>query len=200
MPKNILFDLIAPIYDRLISAPDPEKIIDLLDLPTNGILLDAGGGTGRMASRLLPYMEEIVLSDLSFSMLREARSKPLPGVVQAASHCLPFPDGHFDRILVVDALHHFDHQGEVIKDFLRVLKPNGRLLIEEPDIRKFRAKLIRVMEKFLMMKSTFWTPEEIQSMVEMQGGVARIEEDGFLTAWVIVEKKGDLIPDRPSTF
>jgi ubiquinone/menaquinone biosynthesis C-methylase UbiE len=188
MPDNILFDLIAPIYDRLISAPDPEQIIALLDLPTNGALLDAGGGTGRMASRLLPHVKEIVLSDLSFSMLREARSKPLPGIVQAASHYLPFPDEHFDRILVVDALHHFDHQGDVIKELLRVLRPRGRLLIEEPDIRKFRAKMIRVMEKFLMMKSVFCTPEEIKSMVEMHGGSARIEEDGFFTAWVIVEK------------
>jgi ubiquinone/menaquinone biosynthesis C-methylase UbiE len=188
MPENILFDLIAPIYDRLISAPDPQKIIALLDLPPNGVLLDAGGGTGRMASHLLPHVAELVLSDLSFSMLREARAKPLPGIVQAASHCLPFPDEHFDRILVVDALHHFDHQGEVIKDLLRVLKPKGRLLIEEPDIRKFRAKMIRVMEKFLLMKSVFWTPEEIKSMVEIHGGSARIEEDGFFTAWVIVEK------------
>jgi len=188
MPENILFDLIAPIYDRLINAPDPEQIIALLDLPTNGVLLDVGGGTGRMASRLLPHVREVVLSDLSFAMLREARSKPLPGIIQAASHYLPFPNEQFDRILVVDALHHFDHQGEAIKELLRVLRPNGRLLIEEPDIRKFRAKLIQVMEKFLLMKSVFCTPEEIKSMVEMQGGTARIEEDEHITAWVIVEK------------
>ena len=74
------------------------------------------------------------------------------------------------------------------RSLLRVLKPKGRLLIEEPDIRKFRAKMIRVMEKFLLMKSVFCTPEEIKSMVEVHGGSARIEEDGFFTAWVIVEK------------
>jgi demethylmenaquinone methyltransferase/2-methoxy-6-polyprenyl-1,4-benzoquinol methylase len=121
-------------------------------------------------------------------MLREAHAKPLPRIVQAASHFLPFPDEYFDRVLVVDALHHFDHQGEVIKDLLRVLKPGGRLLIEEPDIRKFRAKMIWVMEKFLLMKSVFCRPEEIKSMVEMYGGSARIEEDEFFTAWVIVDK------------
>lgn len=189
MPENILFDLIAPMYDRLISAPDPGKIIALLDLPTNGVLLDAGGGTGRMASHLRPHVEEIVLSDLSFSMLREAQTKPISGIVQASSHCLPFPDEYFDRILVVDAMHHFDHQQEVIKDLLRVLKPNGRLLIEEPDIRKFRAKIIWVMEKLLMMKSVFYTPEEIKAMVEAHGGSAYIEEDGLFTAWVVAEKR-----------
>jgi demethylmenaquinone methyltransferase/2-methoxy-6-polyprenyl-1,4-benzoquinol methylase len=189
MPENILFDLIAPMYDRLISAPDPGKIIALLDLPTDGVLLDAGGGTGRMASHLLPHVREVVLSDLSFSMLREARTKPIPGIVQAPSHCLPFPNEYFDRILVVDAMHHFDHQQEVIKDLLRVLKPNGRLLIEEPDIRKFRAKMIWVMEKLLMMKSVFYTPEEIKAMVEAQGGLAYFEEDGLFTAWVVVEKR-----------
>jgi ubiquinone/menaquinone biosynthesis C-methylase UbiE len=189
MPENILFDLIAPLYDRLIRATDPEKIIELLALPAKGTLLDAGGGTGRIASHLLPLVDRVVLSDLSFSMLREAKAKPISSVAQASSHCLPFPDAYFDRILVVDAMHHFDNQPGVIKDLLRVLKPNGRLLIEEPDIRKFHAKMIWVMEKVLIMKSHFYTPEQLRSMVEVHGETAHIEDDGHFTAWVVVEKK-----------
>jgi len=189
MPENILFDLIAPIYDRLIRASEPEKVIELLALPAEGTLLDAGGGTGRFASHMLPLVNHVVLSDLSFSMLREAKAKPISLVVQASSRRLPFREGVFDRILVVDAMHHFDDQPGVIKDLMRVLKPNGRLLIEEPDIRKFRAKLIWLMEKFLIMKSKFYTPEKLKSLVEANGGLARIEDDGYFTAWVIAEKR-----------
>ena len=188
MPINFLFDLIAPLYDRLISPSEPEKIIELLDLPTEGILLDAGGGTGRVAAHLHPYAGQVMLSDLSLSMLKEAQSKPISGVVQSFSHTLPFPDGSFDRILVVDAMHHFEDQPGVIKDLLRVLKPGGRLLIEEPDIRQIRAKIIKVMEKLLLMKSKFLTPEELKSLAESHSGTARIVEDGHFTAWVVVVK------------
>ncbi len=189
MPENIFFDLIAPLYDRLIRISEPEKIIELLDLPVQGTLLDAGGGTGRFAFHLLPFVDRVVLSDLSFSMLREAKAKPIPFIVQASSRHLPFPDGYFDRILVVDAMHHFDDQTGVIKDLIRLLKPNGRLLIEEPDIRRFLAKLIWFMEKLLLMRSQFYTPEELKTLVETHGGTAHIEDDGQFIAWVVVEKK-----------
>jgi demethylmenaquinone methyltransferase/2-methoxy-6-polyprenyl-1,4-benzoquinol methylase len=188
MPENILFDLIAPVYDRLIRAAETEKIVQLLDLPVEGTLLDVGGGTGRIASQLLPYVDRVVLSDLSFSMLREAKSKPIPVVIQASSLFLPFPDDFFDCILVVDAMHHFDDQAGVVTNLFRVLKPGGRLLIEEPDIRKFQAKLILVVEKLLLMKSQIYTPEKLKNLVEANGGSAYIEDDGQFTAWVVAEK------------
>ena len=42
---NIHFDWLAPIYDRVISQPEPDKLRQLLGLPA-GRLLEAGGGTG----------------------------------------------------------------------------------------------------------------------------------------------------------
>ena len=46
------FDLIASIYDRLIGPPNTERLRQLLNLPTDGWLLDGGGGTGRVWSHL----------------------------------------------------------------------------------------------------------------------------------------------------
>ena len=188
MPVNVLFDLIAPIYDRLIQTPDTEKLIKLLNLPAEGWLLDVGGGTGRISSQLIQHVDKLALCDLSFPMLIKAQDKQISHLTQARSHTLPFPDEFFERILVVDALHHFDNQPEVVQDLMRVLKPGGRLLIEEPDIHQYRAKLIAVMEKMLLMKSKFHTPEEIMGFVGINGGSARIETDGFFTAWVVVDK------------
>jgi len=44
-------------------------------------------------------------------------------------------DHSFDRVLMVDALHHVVNQAETICELYRVLKPGGRLVIEEPDLR-----------------------------------------------------------------
>jgi ubiquinone/menaquinone biosynthesis C-methylase UbiE len=113
MATNRHFDFLAPLYDRLIRPPDPEQIRALLDLPASGWVLDAGGGTGRVSALLCPLVERLVVCDLSFAMLSQSHNKRegeqghciVPS--QARVERLPFPDGCFSRILVVDAFHHF---------------------------------------------------------------------------------------------
>ena len=112
------FDLMASIYDRLIGSPNTARLRQLLKLPTDGWLLDGGGGTGRVSSYLRGRAGHIVVSDLSHRMLKKAREKKICPVQAHAEH-LPFGDGFFDRILVVDALHHFCDQREAIGDLLQ---------------------------------------------------------------------------------
>ncbi|UCF92051.1 MAG: class I SAM-dependent methyltransferase [Desulfobacterales bacterium] len=181
------FDLIASIYDRLIGAPDIERLRTLLDLPTPGWMLDGGGGTGRVASRLRPLVGHLVVNDLSHRMLQKACEKSM-WPVRARVERLPFADAHFDRVLVVDALHHFGDQREAIRDLVRVLKPGGRLVIEEPDLNRKTVKLLAVGEKLALMRSRFHTPQAIRAMLTSHGLSARIESDGRFTAWIIAQK------------
>ncbi len=120
------FDLIASIYDRLIGPPDTKLLQQLLKWPTDGWLLDGGGGTGRVSSHLSGLTGHIVVCDLSHRMLKKAREKRVRPV-RAHVEKLPFADEFFHGVLVVDALHHFCNQREAIEDLLRVLKPGGRL-------------------------------------------------------------------------
>ena len=181
------FDFIAPLYDRMIGPPDTERLQKLLKLPTSGWLLDAGGGTGRVWSHLNGLACNIVVSDLSHHMLKKAREKQVRPV-QAHVERLPFADEMFDRVLVVDALHHFCDQREAIKDLLRVLKPAGRLVIEEPDFNHKGVKILALAEKILLMRSHFHTPQKIREMIASCGYSAKIEHDGRYTAWVVVDK------------
>jgi len=181
------FDLLAPLYDRFIETPDPAQLRGLLDIPEGGRVLDAGGGTGRVAALLRPLAGEFVLLDQSLQMLRKAQAKglePLRGDVAR----MPFPDASFDRVVVVDALHHFSNPRASIGDLMRVLKPGGRLVIEEPDIRLGVVKLVVLAEWLAVMGSHFFTPDEIRDMVVSYGATARIEADGHFSAWVIADK------------
>lgn len=188
MANNAHFDWIAPLYERVIRPPDPARIAALLDLPAPGWLLDAAGGTGRVAAQLCPMVERLVISDLSLPMLRQAAQKHNPNCRIACSQGqverLPFQDGQFSRILVVDAFHHFSHQLESLRELARVLQPGGRLLIEEPDIRRAGVKLIALAETLALMGSHFRTPDETRAMVEAAGLQARADDDGAGTAWV----------------
>ena len=181
------FDIIASFYDRLIGPPDTSRLRRLLQLPADGWLLDAGGGTGRVSSHFCALVSGLVVSDLSHRMLAKTREKDIYPV-QCHAEKLPFADGFFDRVLVVDALHHFCSQHESISELLRVLKPGGRLVIEEPDFTHKGVKVLALVEKMLLMRSHFHTPEKIQQLVNSHSVSAHIERDHRYTAWIIADK------------
>jgi demethylmenaquinone methyltransferase/2-methoxy-6-polyprenyl-1,4-benzoquinol methylase len=182
------FNLIAPIYDRFIRKPDLERLRDLLKLPTNGRMLDAGGGTGRVSSLLRPLIGEVVIGDLSRPMLRQAQMKGKLLPVQTRVEILPFPDASFERILVVDALHHFRDQRVATQELLRVLKPGGRLVIEEQDIDRLPIKILALLEKLILMRSHFHPSNEIADMVRTQGLRVRVDRGERFLFWVVVDK------------
>ncbi|MGQ9925821.1 MAG: class I SAM-dependent methyltransferase [Chloroflexaceae bacterium] len=181
------FDLIAPLYDRLIGPPDQERLREALAVPPGGRVLDAGGGTGRVAIHLRDLAGEIVVLDRSAPMLRQARARDLDALAGDVTR-LPFPDASFDRVVVVDALHHFTRPAEAIRELLRVLRPGGRLVIEEPDIRLGVVKLVALAERLLLMNSTFFAPAEIVQMIEACGVPARVVANDRFATWVVAEK------------
>jgi len=132
-----------------------------------------------------------VLLDRSLPMLRQAQGKGL-AAIQGDITRLPFRDALFDRVVVVDALHHFANQRAAIGELLRVLKAGGRLVIEEPDIARVAVKLVALAEWLALMGSHFSTPAGIGAMALAHGAEARIERDGRLAAWVIVEKSANV--------
>ena len=185
---NIHFDWLAPVYDRVIGEHNIDLLKEALDLPPDGWLLDAGGGTGRVSARLLPFTGKVVISDWSKPMLKQAQAKGGLLLLNGRVERLPFPAEQFDRILVVDALHHFPDQHGAIRDLIRVLKPGGRLVIEEPNINLRATKMIALMEKITLMGSHFHSPAEIGDMMAQNGLHVRQLHDDRISAVVVGEK------------
>jgi len=178
------FDIIAPLYDRLIRLHIAPGLLEVLDLPKAGRLLDAGGGTGRVSGKLVSFVEQVVVCDFSLRMLKQSRRKAGLQAVRADVARLPFPDGSFDRILVVDALHHFKNPAASIRELSRVLKDGGRLVIEEFDIDHWGVRLMAWGEKLALMGSRFFNPVQIADMVAAAGLEAVVTRDGSATVWV----------------
>ena len=182
------FKFLAPIYERFVKPREPEKILAQLGLPQpDGAVLDAGGGTGRVAQYFVGKAARVVVADRTFEMLQEAGKKEGLAAVCALTEEMPFPDGYFCCIIMVDALHHVADQAATIRELWRVLKPGGRVIIEEPDIRDFRVKLMALAEKLALMRSHFLSPQRILSLFNDTTVSKRVEVDEW-TAWMIVQK------------
>ena len=187
MPLLDHFSILAPLYDRVISTPERTKILELAKLPVEGDLLDAGGGTGRISQQLVGHARQVIVLDSSTNMLMEALQKNGLRVVGSETESLPFPDASFDRITMVDALHHVGDQGQSLEELWRVLKPGGILIVEEPDIQHFVVKLVALAEKIALMRSHFLSPKKISDRLTDIGTTTSIVHEKP-NAWIIAEK------------
>lgn len=187
MPLLSHFDFLAPFYEAVIKPREPKELPSLAALPTEGMLLDAGSGTGRVAQFLRSMATALVAVDLSLRMLKEARKKDGLHPVRSFTEKLPFPDCSFARIIIVDALHHVVNPQQTAQELWRVLQPGGRIVIEEPDVRTFAVKLVALAEKLALMRSRFLSPSQIAGLFPYPEAHVHIVTKG-LNAWIIVEK------------
>ena len=121
------FGFLAPVYEFFIKSNPPNKLKSILGLPNSGPLLDVGGGTGRVSQFLVNDVKGVYIADLSYKMLLESKSKN--GLYPTCSHSekIPFPNSFFERIIMIDALHHVCDQQETANELWRVLKPGAEL-------------------------------------------------------------------------
>jgi demethylmenaquinone methyltransferase / 2-methoxy-6-polyprenyl-1,4-benzoquinol methylase len=95
-------------------------------------LLDVACGTGLVAveaAKLLGRADTIICVDPSAGMLAVARGKLQAQFVQGRAEALPVPDATFDFLTMGYALRHVTDLETTFREYRRVLKPGGRLLI-----------------------------------------------------------------------
>ena len=104
---------------RLIYRDYYRRLFDAC--PARGRVLDIGGGSAHAKE----FRDGIVTLDIL----------PFPGIdVVADAHALPFEDGAFAGIVMLDVLHHLERPVAFLREAARVLAPGGRLAMIEPAI------------------------------------------------------------------
>lgn len=103
-----------------------------------GRVLDAGCGNGNLLFRSLPYLQaQYVGMDFSRNMLQRAACRAYDAknarFLQGGIDRLPFKDQSFDRVVcsgVITCLPSVEGTREALKEFCRVLKPGGTLVVD----------------------------------------------------------------------
>ncbi len=167
---NFHFNLLAPIYNRLIKQRYPKELMENLDFNGEGKLLEIGGGTGRFAAYFLDKVHEVIIIEPAEKMLRQIHiSYPEIEAIKGYAEELPFDDNSIDYVIVSDAFHHWSKQLDGLKEAYRVLKKDGFIAMEEIHPRTNWGRLIRWMEKLALMGSVFYTPEELMNLFSEVG-------------------------------
>ena len=103
-------------------------------LKTGMTHLDVGAGTGvvsLLSQKILKDDGMVVALDPSPGMLGEAKTSGVKQATLGLGEALPFPDDTFDILTMGYALRHVADLKEAFKEYRRVLKPGGKVLILE---------------------------------------------------------------------
>ncbi len=106
--------------------------------PAGGSILDAGCGTGglirRLASRHANWRwTGVDVEPLAYELARE---RTAGAEIRAANvTALPLADASFDAVVSADVLYHVDDDAAALREFFRVLRPGGMVVLNVPAYR-----------------------------------------------------------------
>ena len=122
------------------ETPYPlEYAYHLLGDDVSGLrILDFGCGSGANAVHLANRGAQVWGVDISEDLIRLAERRMAASgraggahFIVASAHDLPFPDGSIDLVFGIAILHHLDLK-LVSREVVRVLRPGGRAIFQEP--------------------------------------------------------------------
>lgn len=190
------FSALTPLYDPLVGLGTREsefkrRIVDALEVPSGGRILDLACGTGTLAIMIARAHPDISVAavDGDLEVLRRARAKAHEAQVgidfdEGLSTALPYSDGCFDAVTSTLFFHHLDRASKVatIAEIARVLKPGGRFHVADwgkpADPLMAAAFLqVRLLDGFDVTRDN--ASGELPHLFE-RGGFTRVRECGRL--------------------
>ncbi len=130
----------ARAYERFIKVTPSgdeqfwEDAIVNTSINKNAVILDLGTGTGFLARIILKNGFNVLGLDLSKNMLAVAKKKaPETFLVRGDAENIPLKDSSVDLIVSRWVLWTLPHPWEALEEIVRVLKPDGRVILCDGD-------------------------------------------------------------------
>lgn len=144
--------------------------------PEKGVFLEAGSGTAETSS-LIPKSGGRTLLALDLVLPVLQRVHPCMDIrVRGDIFRLPFHDNSLDGIWNVGVMEHFLHPqiDAILREFHRVLKPGGRVILLWPATFSIPQRMLRVVEFFVNLRNKGrkfqFHPDEISQIRSIREG------------------------------
>jgi len=138
--------------------------------PTAGLrCLDLGSDNGAVSLLLREGGGSWASGDLTEEAVASIRGLVAEDVHRVEGGRLPFADGEFDAVAVVDMLEHVPDEAAFVAELGRVIKPGGRLVVNTPHdkrtvLRRLRHALGQTDEKHGHLRPGY-TPERLRELL-----------------------------------
>jgi demethylmenaquinone methyltransferase/2-methoxy-6-polyprenyl-1,4-benzoquinol methylase len=203
-----MFDAVAPRYDllnRLLSLGIDRYwrrcAVRWLQLPAQGMVLDAASGTGDVAleiARRTPAELQVISSDISAQMLSRGRQKMLASphvqrffVVRAACESLPLAENLCAGATIAFGIRNVADRPAALRELCRVLQPGAQLVVlefSEPLQPLFRAcyqfyfhRLLPFLGGLLSQAAAYrYLPDSVQRFPSRGSFKELLAEAGFV--------------------
>lgn len=171
--SNWFFDLIAPWYERVtepLMLYQPSQILALMQLEGHEQILDVAGGTGQLARSIVTRSKaRVTVLDASQKMLAQIEPHPRIHPVLGVANSLPFHADTFDWVVCTTAFHLLTPHAASVGAMRRVLKPGGRIFVQDFDRTGLMGPLLARSEALLNFGSEYLSASELARMMQEQG-------------------------------
>ncbi len=115
-----------------------ETVENILKNESRGRILDVPAGEGALALRLKNLGFDVECCDLYTEIFKLLNTEIKRGNLDEQ---LPFDDNSFDYIVCVEGLEHIENPANAMREFARMLKNNGTLIVSVPNIMNIEERL-----------------------------------------------------------
>jgi ubiquinone/menaquinone biosynthesis C-methylase UbiE len=115
-----------------------DKVIEMMDKEPRGKVLDVPTGTGILADRLRKKEFDVSCCDINPSYFSVPDLKIEIGDLNQS---LPYPGDTFDYLICLDGIEHTENPSNAIREFQRVLKKGGKILLSTPNFLNIERRL-----------------------------------------------------------
>lgn len=154
-------------YDNLVSHSNFWKASDcnilnnwVREMPSDGVVLDMGCGTGRCSIPLAQSGRRVIATDLSIGMLRKAIAKSVESGVGDITYLLsdaedlPLKNGLFSTVISFGVMHHVANPAAIVAGAAKLLIHGGCFYALENN-----ASPLRFLFDILMRMRKLWNEE-----------------------------------------